>query len=137
MTDPTQRPIFVLTLMDLQDYYQFKHCLKSKRFQVLNLTEQVALEYLRTHHVSVVIYDNDRYHHHWRRFFAQTRTINNMPPKIIVASRHADERFWTEVLNVGGPDMDVLAIPFHKDELFIIASMDHHWRHPGGHPKQK
>ena len=34
---------------------------------------------------------------------------------MLVVSRHADERLWAEVLNLGG--FDVLALPFDRDEL--------------------
>jgi DNA-binding NtrC family response regulator len=37
-----------------------------------------------------------------------------LPPKLIVTSRLADERLWTEVLNLGG--FDVLAQPFCATE---------------------
>jgi DNA-binding response OmpR family regulator len=34
---------------------------------------------------------------------------------MLVVSRHADERLWAEVLNLGG--LDVLSLPFNRDEL--------------------
>jgi DNA-binding NtrC family response regulator len=34
---------------------------------------------------------------------------------MLVVSRHADERLWAEVLNLG--DFDVLTLPFDRDEL--------------------
>jgi DNA-binding NtrC family response regulator len=37
------------------------------------------------------------------------------PPRLIVASRHADERLWSEVLSLGG--FDLLATPFREVEL--------------------
>jgi DNA-binding response OmpR family regulator len=36
-------------------------------------------------------------------------------PRLIVVSRHADERLWTEVLNQGA--FDLLATPFREAEL--------------------
>jgi DNA-binding NtrC family response regulator len=42
-------------------------------------------------------------------------------PRLIVFSRHADERLWAEVLNLGG--FDLLATPFRTEELvFAIGS---------------
>ncbi len=55
-------------------------------------------------------------------------------PRLIVFSRHADERLWTEVLNLGA--FDLLATPFREDELvFTIGSAWLDWtgeqeRHP-------
>ena len=43
---------------------------------------------------------------------------------LIVASRLADERLWTEVLNRGG--YDVLPIPFHGEE--VVRSVSLAWR---------
>lgn len=40
------------------------------------------------------------------------------PPRLIVASRLADERLWAEVLNLGG--YDVLATPFDADEVHRV-----------------
>ncbi len=34
---------------------------------------------------------------------------------MLVVSRHADERLWAKVLNLGG--FDVLSLPFDRDEL--------------------
>jgi hypothetical protein len=34
---------------------------------------------------------------------------------MLVVSRHADERLWAEVLNLGG--VDVLVLAFDRDEL--------------------
>lgn len=43
------------------------------------------------------------------------------PPRLIVASRHADERLWSEVLNLGG--FDLLAMPFREVEVgYAIGS---------------
>jgi DNA-binding response OmpR family regulator len=42
-------------------------------------------------------------------------------PRLIVVSRHADERLWSEVLNQGA--FDLLATPFREAELaFVIGS---------------
>lgn len=42
------------------------------------------------------------------------------PPRLIVASRLADERLWAEVLNLGG--WDVLATPFDAKEVHRVVS---------------
>src|SRR5207247_10739198 len=43
------------------------------------------------------------------------------PPRMIVTSEIADERLWTEVLNVGG--FDVLLKPLDPKELFRVVSL--------------
>jgi FixJ family two-component response regulator len=45
------------------------------------------------------------------------------PPPLIVTSRHADNRLWGEVLNLGG--FDVLAKPLDEDEVRrVVESAD-------------
>jgi DNA-binding NtrC family response regulator len=49
------------------------------------------------------------------------------PPRLIVFSRHADDRLWAEVLNLGG--FDVLAFPASQPELFgAVSSAWRNWR---------
>jgi DNA-binding NtrC family response regulator len=49
------------------------------------------------------------------------------PPKLIVFSRHADDRLWAEVLNLGG--FDVLDFPARPPEIFrAISSAWRNWR---------
>ena len=96
MPNPAPKRVFVLTVMDARNHAELKLCLKSKRFRLLNQAEEEALEYLRKHRISAVVYDNDFGHNHWRGFFDKTRKINDRPPKVIVASRNADERFWID-----------------------------------------
>jgi DNA-binding NtrC family response regulator len=49
------------------------------------------------------------------------------PPRFIVFSRHADDRLWAEVLNLGG--FDVLAFPASHPEIFrAISSAWRNWR---------
>ena len=64
-----------------------------------------------------------------------TQTVR---PRLIVASRHADERLWAEVLNLGG--FDVLANPCDNREVVRSVEMafrnwsdevaQEYWRQP-------
>ena len=45
------------------------------------------------------------------------------PPRLVVASRLADERLWAEVLNLGG--FDVLSTPFEASEVRHVVA--HAW----------
>lgn len=56
----------------------------------------------------------------WKDMLSQ---LASMPerPRLIVFSRNADDRLWSEVLNLGG--FDLLAMPFREAELvFAIGS---------------
>ena len=48
----------------------------------------------------------------WQELIEEAQAAQSL---MIVVSRHADERLWAEVLNLGG--FDVLALPFDRDEL--------------------
>jgi DNA-binding NtrC family response regulator len=50
------------------------------------------------------------------------------PPRLIVTARHADERLWSEVLNLGG--FDLLATPFREVEVgYAIGSAWVDWKY--------
>jgi response regulator RpfG family c-di-GMP phosphodiesterase len=52
----------------------------------------------------------------WRKLLAAIRRLpGHMQPKLVVASPHADEYLWSEVLNLGGHN--VLAKPFDRTEV--------------------
>jgi DNA-binding response OmpR family regulator len=48
----------------------------------------------------------------WQELLEETQAAQSLT---LVVSRHADERLWSEVLNLGG--FDVLALPFDREEL--------------------
>jgi DNA-binding NtrC family response regulator len=50
------------------------------------------------------------------------------PPRLLVASHHADERLWSEVLNLGG--FDLLATPFRQVEVgYAVGSAWVGWKY--------
>jgi CheY-like chemotaxis protein len=69
---------------------------------------------LARHEISVVICDSDLPGGGWRETLAVIHGLQR-PSKLIVATRHADERLWAEVLNLGG--FDVVTRPWAKFEL--------------------
>ena len=48
----------------------------------------------------------------WRELLEEAQAAQSL---MLVVSRHADERLWAEVLNLGG--FEVLALPFEREEL--------------------
>jgi DNA-binding NtrC family response regulator len=54
----------------------------------------------------------------WTLLFQDTDALPS-PPRFIVCSRLADERLWSEVLNVGG--YDVLSTPFDAREVSHVV----------------
>jgi FixJ family two-component response regulator len=59
----------------------------------------------------------------WEDILSATAT-QTVRPRLIVVSRHADERLWAEVLNLGG--FDVLASPC--DDREILRALEMAWR---------
>ena len=74
----------------------------------------------------------------WLVLLQETRNLVH-PPKVIIASRQADDRMWAEVLHQGG--YDVLPLPLESGEVIRTVSMAWlEWRHeyeaePAGVPR--
>lgn len=80
-----------------------------------------AVEYIETHSVHVVVVQ-DKSDWAWKsalRYLGSCRT----PAQLIVASHHADEMLWSEVLNQGG--YDVLIQPLECQELERVLTSAH------------
>ena len=93
-----------------------------------------AVSKLRQNPMAVVIYeDSDAPRPSsipgWLELLAETRTLDH-PPKVIVASRQADDRLWADVLHQGG--YDVLPMPLECSEVLRTVSMAWlEWRREG------
>lgn len=86
-----------------------------------------ALAVLHIREIGVVICERDLYPGTWVDLLQQLRLLKDAPT-LIVASRLADERLWSEALNLGA--YDVLAKPFERRELVRSVSLAWlHWRH--------
>jgi len=69
---------------------------------------------LLNEHPNLILCEKDLPDGTWKDVYRQARDMDN-PPPLVVVSRHADERLWAEVLNVGG--YDVLLKPFEEAEV--------------------
>ena len=56
----------------------------------------------------------------WREILDEFRTLPD-PPFLIVTSRLADDRLWSEALNLGA--YDVLAKPYDPDEVLRVLDL--------------
>lgn len=75
---------------------------------------------------SVVIAERYLPDGHWKVLHNQLMRME-FPPKLIVTSRLADERLWTEVLSLGG--FDILAQPFCASEVLRCVNSADRDRH--------
>ncbi len=72
---------------------------------------QQARRALRLHAPQIVVCDVGE-NGNWQELLEEAQAAQSL---MLVVSRHADERLWAEVLNLGG--FDVLALPFDREEL--------------------
>jgi DNA-binding NtrC family response regulator len=77
-----------------------------------------ALDLLEEHHLPVVICDRELPDGDWKSLLEQVAELPSAPV-LIVCSRHADDKLWAEVLNLGG--YDLLPTPFEASEVFRVA----------------
>ena len=76
-----------------------------------------ALSMLRGNRIPIVLCDGE---FGWRHMLDECRSLPN-PPCLIVTSRLADDRLWSEALNLGA--YDVLAKPFDRNEVVRVLNM--------------
>jgi DNA-binding NtrC family response regulator len=81
------------------------------------LTE--AREWLSRNETPVVLCDSSFPHGDWKELLRLTMEMAHSPC-LVVVSRLADNRLWSEVLNLGG--YDVLALPVKRAEVFRTVS---------------
>jgi FixJ family two-component response regulator len=80
---------------------------------------------LRTEPLSIIICEGDLRPGSWKEMLEETATLPHSR-FLIVTSRLADERLWTEVLSLGG--WDVLVKPFDRTEVIrVVESAWQHW----------
>ncbi len=81
-------------------------------------------ELLKNKEISVILCECDLMPGSWTDILKHIRPMPQ-PPSLVVTSRLADERLWSEVLDLGG--WDLLAKPFRKSE--VIRSVKAAWEH--------
>jgi DNA-binding NtrC family response regulator len=106
------------------DYSSIKQILRNDCWQIehaRNLEE--AANHLKQLSASVIICERDLPDGTWKDLLQRTQDLQPAP-SILVVSRQADERLWSEVLNLGG--YDVMPKPFERRDAVRIISMA--WR---------
>ena len=79
-----------------------------------------AIKCLERDAIQVVIAESEIPGWNWKSALFHLQRLPS-PPVLIVTSHNADDRLWSEVLNLGG--YDVLARPFDAEELRrVVAS---------------
>jgi DNA-binding NtrC family response regulator len=106
------------------DYSSIRQILRNDCWQIehaRNLEE--AATHLGQSAASVIICERDLPDGTWKDLLKRTQEFQPAP-SILVVSRQADERLWSDVLNLGG--YDVMPKPFERRDAVRIISMA--WR---------
>lgn len=92
----------------------------------MTATYREALAELGKKRLPVVLSECELPDGNWKDVLSRLARMRERP-RLIVFSRHADDRLWAEVLNLGG--FDLLATPFHEAELvFTVGSAWLNWK---------
>ena len=108
-----------------EDHLDLREIFQHSRWQLYHAHGfDDALDILDSHHIPVIIADCSMKDRCWQELLDRLSTGPKRPAaRLIVTSRVADDRLWSEVLNLGA--YNVLAKPFEPKEVFWVVS--HAW----------
>jgi DNA-binding response OmpR family regulator len=114
----------VLTVSPWRDDHQSLSTILSNSIRDLSWAGSIAdaMYQAAGKSVPIVVCEHQLSDGAWNVLFQKLERMPK-PPKLIVASRLADEKLWSEVLNLGG--WDVLAKPFELREVLHVVR--HAW----------
>lgn len=102
-----------------EDRTSLRSILESSDWKVHEAKRVVeAMDILSERQVPLILCERELMVGDWKALLDAVQLLPR-PPYVIVASRHADDRLWAEVLNLGG--YDVLAIPFDAAEVARVV----------------
>lgn len=103
-----------------EDHAALRRILQPSLRQVMEAEScETAFRLCATNPVAAVIANDVLPDGDWKRVLMHLLSRPD-PPKLIVASRLADDRLWAEVLNLGG--YDLLIKPFDAEEVRRVVS---------------
>jgi DNA-binding response OmpR family regulator len=104
-----------------EDHQHLAGILKNSNWQQHGVRlQREAYDFLRENITPVVICESELPDGTWQDVLSQLGCMQS-PPMLVVTSRIADDRLWSEVLNLGG--YNVLAKPLNVKEVFHVADM--------------
>jgi len=118
---PTHENITLLAISPNQeDRQSLERILDRNRWTIQGAKSLREATALLGERPSLILCEKDLPDGNWKDVFHAAHGLDN-PPPVVVVSRHADERLWAEVLNLGG--YDVLLKPFENSEVSRVTSM--------------
>ena len=126
---PDPGPADVVTVLAVstndEEHRRLESIFKHSRWRLLrSRSAREALELLRDLAAPVVIADTCLPDQGWRQLLASLLDLPHPAPRLVVASRLAEDTLWQDVLSSGG--YNVLEIPYESREVFWVVS--HAWR---------
>jgi DNA-binding response OmpR family regulator len=119
-TEPAREKITLLAISPNQDDRLSLENILERNWTIHGARSLREATTLLGEHPSLILCEKDLPDGTWKDVFRQARDMDN-PPPVVVVSRHADERLWAEVLNLGG--YDVLLKPFEQTEVCRVLGM--------------
>ncbi len=118
-----------------EDHLHLRAILRHSSWQPFSArTQREGIEFLRENVTPVVICECDLPDGAWQDMLSQFARMD-CPPLLVVTSRFADERLWSEVLNLGA--YNVLAKPLSAKEVFhVIGCASMAWKRAWTLPRQ-
>jgi DNA-binding response OmpR family regulator len=115
-----QRPVSVLLISPFdEDHQRLAAILKPTNWQQHGVrTLREAFAFLRENVTPVVICEGELPDGAWQDVLCKLGRMQ-CPPALVVTSRTADDRLWSEALNLGA--YDVLAKPLNTKEVVHVA----------------
>jgi two-component system response regulator HydG len=118
----SEKPVRVLLISPFDEDHQYlQSILKHSNWRQYGArTQKESFELLREDLTPVVICESQLPDGGWREVLAELARMPR-PPLLVVISRMADDRLWSEVLNLGG--YNVLAKPLDTQEVFHVVGL--------------
>jgi len=118
----SQRAVKVLLISPFdEDHQHLRGILKHSNWQQFGArTQRESFEFLRENVTPVVICESELPDGAWQDVLSHLARMR-CPPVLVVTSRMADDRLWSEVLNLGG--YNVLAKPLNMKEVFHVVGL--------------
>lgn len=118
----SQKVVNVLLISPFdEDHQHLRDILKHSNWQQhAARTQREAFDLLQETVTPVVICESELPDGTWQDVLSQFGRMR-CPPMLVVTSRLADDRLWSEVLNLGG--YNVLAKPLNMKEVFHVVGL--------------
>ncbi|MDR3642209.1 MAG: hypothetical protein P4L74_01105 [Candidatus Doudnabacteria bacterium] len=119
-------PISILLVGQSGNCQDIRRALGESRFKhklIEASNSEQAKGLLAENQVTVIVCDKDVADGTWKSILEHAHGTAERPP-VVVCCRHADERLWAEVLNLGGYDV-LQSEPLVYDELIRVIESAH------------